>query len=203
MWRYHGAGDDSIDAAAEAMAERLKRMENMLILSLALLILGLVVTAVEIFVPSGGLLAIFAVFCFGGCLYCAYQVSGAAAGTMAVIQVVCIPTVVAVGFKILPRTSLGRQLMLSRKREPDGVSSGATRPTTVSQQNEWADLRGREGVAVTPLRPSGTADIDKKRFSVVTEGSHIHTGTRIRVVLVEGGRIVVEAIDATNARAES
>lgn len=58
---------------------------------------------------------------------------------------------------------------------------GATRP----------ELLEKTGSAITNLRPSGTAMIDGKRVDVVTEGNMIERGTPVRVVAVEGLRVVV------------
>jgi membrane-bound serine protease (ClpP class) len=46
-------------------------------------------------------------------------------------------------------------------------------------------------VALTQLRPSGTANINGQRVDVVTEGGLIERGAEIKVVAVEGTRIVV------------
>ncbi|MCL1852556.1 MAG: hypothetical protein FWF88_05915 [Peptococcaceae bacterium] len=51
-------------------------------------------------------------------------------------------------------------------------------------------LNGR-GEALTVLRPAGTAVIDGDRLDVVTEGGYIKQGDAVRVVSVEGVRIVV------------
>jgi len=56
------------------------------------------------------------------------------------------------------------------------------------------ELLHATGVALTPLRPSGTAKIGGQRIDVVTEGGFIENGTEIKVVMVEGARIVVRAI---------
>lgn len=55
------------------------------------------------------------------------------------------------------------------------------------------DLIGLEGVALTDLRPSGTASIDGERLDVVTEGGFIDKAERIRVVRSDGYRHVVES----------
>ena len=47
------------------------------------------------------------------------------------------------------------------------------------------------GTALTQLRPSGTASINGQRVDVVTEGGLIERGTAVKVVAVEGSRIVV------------
>jgi len=57
-------------------------------------------------------------------------------------------------------------------------------------------LVGMEGVTLSMLRPSGTAQIGNRKVDVVTEGEFIPKGTRVKVVKVEGFRIVVERVDS-------
>ena len=59
---------------------------------------------------------------------------------------------------------------------------------------ERPELLHRTGTALTQLRPSGAAVIDGQRIDVVTEGGLIERGTPIRVVTVEGARIVVREV---------
>jgi len=56
------------------------------------------------------------------------------------------------------------------------------------------ELLNQTGVAHTNLRPSGTAEINGHRVDVVTEGSMIERGTPIKVVAVEGLRVVVRTV---------
>ena len=53
------------------------------------------------------------------------------------------------------------------------------------------ELVGRTGVVTTELRPSGTAEIDGHPVDVVSEGAFLPKGTNVRVVTVEGARVVV------------
>jgi len=55
---------------------------------------------------------------------------------------------------------------------------------------------GKVGTALTPLRPAGTAEVAGQRLDVVTEGEFIHSGMQIKVIKVEGTRIVVKEIAA-------
>ncbi|MEE8384790.1 MAG: NfeD family protein [Dehalococcoidia bacterium] len=170
-------------------------MEDWLIWSLVLFGAGLLITALEVIIPSGGLLGLAALACLVGSLACAYQLSGLTAVILAVVEVICVPAVVIIGFKILPKTSLGRQLILSPPGEtdpddpqPDGDQAGT--------DDKPDDMLGREGVVRTALRPSGTAEFDGRRISVVSAGEAVPEGRRVRVVLVEGIRLVVEEIKA-------
>ena len=56
---------------------------------------------------------------------------------------------------------------------------------------ELVNLTGKEGVALSTLRPSGIAQIEGKRVDVVADGSWIETGKRICVTRVEGSRVLV------------
>ncbi len=56
------------------------------------------------------------------------------------------------------------------------------------------ELLNRTGTALTNLRPAGTARIGDQRVDVVTEGDLIPRGTAVKVVAVEGFRIVVRAV---------
>ncbi len=55
-------------------------------------------------------------------------------------------------------------------------------------------LLNQTGTAYTQLRPSGTALINGKRVDVVTEGALIERGTPVKVVAIEGARVVVRAV---------
>ena len=58
-------------------------------------------------------------------------------------------------------------------------------------------LLGKTGISCTMLRPSGMAVIDDERIDVVTEGEMIQKDQPIKVIEIEGNRIVV-AIDHSN-----
>jgi membrane-bound serine protease (ClpP class) len=75
--------------------------------------------------------------------------------------------------------------LLARTDRDTGYESAATR----------SDLVGREGRAITDLRPSGTALIGDERVDVVSESSWITEGTPVRVVSAEGYRHVVRPVE--------
>ncbi len=59
---------------------------------------------------------------------------------------------------------------------------------------EKPELLHGSGTALTQLRPSGVAQINGQRVDVLTEGGLIERGTPVKVVAVEGARIVVRAV---------
>jgi len=62
---------------------------------------------------------------------------------------------------------------------------------------EKPELLDQTGTALSALRPAGTAIINGKRVDVVTEGQMIDPGTPVRVVAVEGMRVVVRQFNQT------
>jgi membrane-bound serine protease (ClpP class) len=70
------------------------------------------------------------------------------------------------------------------------ISQGASGELGVAKP----ELLNGTGTALTQLRPSGTATINGQRVDVVTEGDLIERGAQLKVVAVEGARIVVRAI---------
>lgn len=53
---------------------------------------------------------------------------------------------------------------------------------------------GTEGVALSALRPSGKAELDKKTYEVRTMGNYVESGTRIRVMQIVSNQIIVEPL---------
>lgn len=68
---------------------------------------------------------------------------------------------------------------------------------------EKPELLNQTGVALTNLRPCGTALVNGKRVDVVTEGGMIERGTPIRVVAIESFRIVVRVASSNPQPANS
>lgn len=61
----------------------------------------------------------------------------------------------------------------------------------VAPKVQYEAFLGRTGISLTQLRPAGTADFDGEYLDVVTEGGFIGPRTGVKVVAVEGTRIVV------------
>lgn len=51
---------------------------------------------------------------------------------------------------------------------------------------------GKTGLTLTPLRPSGSAEIDGRRVDVITQGELIERNVMVSVIEVEGVRVVVK-----------
>jgi len=150
---------------------------------IALLLAGYLLVFFEIFVPGGVIGLLGGVLVVAG-IACGFVFKGP---TWGAVLLVGSGLLGLIGFwlwiRLVPKTPLGRRLMLDRDAR-DWKSSDVARQ----------GLEGKEGVAHTTLRPAGTALIDGQRVDVVTRGEMIEARTRIKVVAVEGNRVVVTTI---------
>ena len=78
-----------------------------------------------------------------------------------------------------------RQLPKSRFARP--FSSSKTHPPADTASH----LLHQTGIALSPLLPGGIAEIGGRRIDVVSEGGAIDRGRTVRVIAVEGARVVV------------
>ena len=53
---------------------------------------------------------------------------------------------------------------------------------------------GATGVCVTDLRPAGTISVDGEPLDVVAEGNFVKAGERVKVINVDGSRVLVRQI---------
>ncbi|MFH1231521.1 MAG: NfeD family protein [Planctomycetota bacterium] len=138
------------------------------------------VLILEVFVPSGGVLAVLGGLGLILSIYYGFQQSTLLGIGQIIVSIITIPLMFYFGLK---------QLTL-KKSLP--VEEGFH-----SEKSGLDFLLNKEGVAFTNLRPSGTVLIDGKRFDVVTEGEMIDKNTPIKVAKIEGSRIVVKTIHKT------
>jgi membrane-bound serine protease (ClpP class) len=85
--------------------------------------------------------------------------------------------------RILPHLPFGRRLILET-----GLGTGQGYTSAPVRDRSWM---GKRGIAHSPLRPAGIAEIDGERVDVVSDGDLIEAGQPIEVVRVDGNRIVV------------
>jgi len=88
-----------------------------------------------------------------------------------------------ISFRFLKTRRMWKRLILRVRQDK---SEGYVAP-----EEKLTELLNAEGITITPLRPSGSVEIDGRRIDVVSEGGFIPPGAKIQVVKVEGTRVVV------------
>ena len=154
--------------------------------AILLFIISLLLVCLEAFIPSAGVLGLFA----GGMLvWSIYKgfVASMLCGVLLVVSTVIALPLLFVGFvKWWPLTPLGKR-MLDIPNRPEGEET--------YQPNQ--SLLSKQGTAVTDLLPNGRVTIDGTGYDVVTEGVLVDAGTRVEVSRVEGNRITVRPVSAS------
>ena len=89
--------------------------------------------------------------------------------------------------RFLPKVPYANRMMLTPP-----VEFSDTTDTNLPGASEAASLLGVIGTANTTLRPAGVVRFGEKFVDVVSDGGYIPAGTRVRVIAVEGNRIVVK-----------
>src|SRR3981081_1188554 len=122
-------------------------------LAYVLVILGLVLMAAEVFLPTGGILFVLAI----GALIAGIAMSFYSDKTQGMITLVAvfilIPVLGPILLHIMPRTSMGQRFFLKAIEDDASV---AAMPVNL----ELEQLRGRYGKTVSALRPSGITQFD-------------------------------------------
>ena len=69
---------------------------------------------------------------------------------------------------------------------------GSDKGYNSAAKEDYSEYLGQTGVALTVLRPAGTAMIENKRLDVVSVGDFIEVDVPIQVINVEGSKVMVE-----------
>ena len=145
---------------------------------------GIILIILEIFLP-GGIAGIAGLIAIVASLFLA-------SGSFKVMAVsILIATAVSIAASILLTRVLGKRMKFFKKLIL--TDSTSTESGYVSNESR-RDLIGKTGVTFTPLRPSGTVIIGDERLDVVSEGSFTAKDKKVKVVKVEGSRIVVREL---------
>lgn len=169
---------------------RLAGWEELLLISLGILLIGL-----EVFVLPGTTIAgIGGVIALAAGLGMSLIGAGANVadfvGALGRISISLLLAMVGafVFMRLLPHIPFGRHMILAT-----GMNAELGYVSAPESDRQWL---GRTGTAHSPMRPAGIADIDGSRVDVVADGEFIDAGTPIRVVRVEGNRIVIRPLAA-------
>jgi membrane-bound serine protease (ClpP class) len=138
---------------------------------------GLIFLLLEIFIPSFGVLGLLALASITFGVYGLFHQGHMGLALMAVLFYL---VVVWVAFRFMVK-----RLNFAGALPPE---------TSTSVDRRIGALVGREGVALTALRPAGMVLIDGQKVDVVTQGDFIEKDAPVRVIDNSGNRVVVKAV---------
>jgi len=153
--------------------------------TIALFILGILLLLIEMFIPGFGIFGISGIVSviIGLMMSFPNPVQAFYSITFAVIASCVISYFLG---KYLVKTPVFDRIILNLKQEK---SQGYLAFSDIT-----SEFLNREGIALTTLRPAGSADFDGQKLDVLADGEFIPAGSKIRVIRVEGSKIVVKKI---------
>lgn len=150
-------------------------------------IIGVGLLVAEVFMPGFGVAGISGIVLEIISIILTYvKYGGLAALGLTVVILAVIGITISVSLRSATKGRLSKSRIILKDRETSAEGYLATADMEV--------FVGKEGEATTVLRPSGMADVDGIRLNVVSEGEYIPKGTKVRVVRVDGARVVVRAL---------
>lgn len=158
---------------------------NTLLWVAALILVGLGVLALEVFVPSGGLLGFLSLSALVAGVVTAFWSLGAMAGMTALAVVVFgVPAALLFALRWFPETAVGRRV-LPPPPEPEDLVPAADR------RRRARELVGHSGRTTTELVPWGLVEIDGITLDALSDGGPLDAGVAVEVVAAQGAAVVV------------
>lgn len=150
-----------------------------------LFLIGIVLLASDAFVSSFILSGLGTLAMLGGCVL-AYQQFGAFGAIVgAGLAIVLLGGTVYAELVVLPRSRLGRGLVVRST-----VNSVSQPPPAAT-----AAVVGRTAEALTTLAPSGYVAVEGRRYEAFCQSGHVSKGTTLRVVGVDNFRLIVSNLN--------
>ncbi|MEZ6242315.1 MAG: NfeD family protein [Phycisphaerales bacterium] len=169
--------------------------ETMLIWGLALLGAALLLTLIEVFVPSGGILGIISIAVAIAGVVCLFRHSTIWGVIGSLIVVIGGPSLFFFALNLLPQTRTGRAML--------GEVSEDLRAERELRERESRErllaLVETEGVALTDLHPVGTIRAGGEKHEAVAVASLVDKGQRVRVIGVDMTTLRVRPIEGDRA----
>ncbi|MDQ0351033.1 membrane-bound ClpP family serine protease [Alkalibacillus filiformis] len=109
-------------------------------------------------------------------IYATYSIAGVILGALS--------SLILIRIDALPKRAMWGKLALKEQLTSEKGYN--------SLNESYKELVGKTGVTESILRPTGTVKIDEQRYSAVSNGQYIEPGQHVKVVAVDGTKILVE-----------
>ncbi|MCA9122075.1 MAG: hypothetical protein H6822_12385 [Planctomycetaceae bacterium] len=159
--------------------------------SICLLIAAIALIALELFIPSGGLLSFLSAVAALASVIVAFSAGPRTGLAMLVVTLIVVPAVLASAVRWWPHTPIGQLILIARPESPDDVL-----PET-EQYRGLKALIGKVAVSKSKMLPSGSIVLEGRTYDAVSEGMPIDAGMPVKVVAVRTNRIIVRPTGET------
>jgi len=154
----------------------------LLVLTAVLFIVGFILIGIEMAIPGFNLPGLTGAVCLVAAIFLVSD-SFKEGAIITIIVLLLLGIMLAVILRFLSKGKLRSPVILKEELNTD---KGYTSSHNLNY------LKGKQGIAITDLRPSGTADFEGKDYDVISEGRYIVKGAKLKVVKVQGSKIIVK-----------
>lgn len=151
-----------------------------------LLVVALGLFIAELFIPSGGLLAVLGAVCVTGAIVICFMINRWLGTGVLAASVVLAPFAFGWGVSLWQKTPLGKRLIITE------VTGELPKPKV---------LIGSIGITLTELKPMGEVEIGDVKVEAQSEmGMIIPPGRRVKVLSLRNGLVTVREIKDTDSK---
>jgi len=151
------------------------------------------ILALELLVPSGGLLGLLCGVAIIGSITAFFRYDTTFGFVSLLGYAILTPLVIVFGFKLWIQSPLARQMVLGGddgSADAEGVPESAEQ-ARLGRHIQLRELIGAEGVTITALRPVGVVKINGQRVDAMAESGIVEANTPIVVADVYDNQIKV------------
>ncbi len=157
-------------------------IDGLFILAILLFIAGFILVGIEMITPGLHAPGIGGVACLIVAIFLVADtfVEGA------------IMTVIVLGILAIMLAVILGLLSSGKLRSPIILEEEQNKGKGYISSNDLNYLLGKEGFAITDLRPTGAANFDGIDFDVISEGKYISKGAKLVIFKVQGSKLIVK-----------
>lgn len=157
-------------------------LDGLTLFSILLLVVGFVLVGIELTAPGISLPGISGILCLGiGVILIADTIEEGVMIALCILVILGI--MLGIALWLLSKGKLVKPMILmDEQKKAQGYMSS----------NDLEYLLGKEGIALTDLRPSGIGDFEGISFDVISDGQYILKGSEIIIYKVKGSKLVVK-----------
>ena len=180
--KYNG-GDSRFDPAPMYPA-----LWTFLFLSLAF-----AAAVLELFLPSGGFLAVLSIAFLVTSIVFSFQAGSFFGSLYTLIVCLLVPVFLWAALRIWPDTWIGRRILLTPEDDPALIPD--------EEQQTLKQLIGKHGMAKSTMLLGGLIEIEGHRYNAVSDAEPIESGEAVVVIRIEGTSIIVRKTKAAESPA--
>ena len=159
-------------------------MEGIMVIGILLFIAGFLLVGTEMVLPGFGAPGIFGGICLIGGIFC----------TSDSIEEGLTITICVVVILVIMFTLILALFHMKRVKPPIILQEELKAEKGYLSTSDLEYLIGKEGIAVTDLRPAGKCNIEGIEFDVRSEGRYIAKGSQIRISRIQGNTLIIKEL---------